>query len=156
MSKNVACKFTTSEIQVFFYGSDNLLTHTLTNLPKVRDGVWEGSLGGDVCWHSGVMLNLKGQKETKGRGSVLRPPLTLEGLVTRATGHSCGQHTGRLNRWSPLLQQKSGDSKPTPPELHQYSVAMAMARRGFRNPRQSCTSLRNKWILSPWQPKGRC
>lgn len=33
----------------------------LTDLPEVRDGVRQGSLGGDVGRHPGVVLNLKGR-----------------------------------------------------------------------------------------------
>lgn len=48
--------FTSTQTQ----NTKELIILCLTDLPEVRDGVRQGALGGDVGWHPGVVLNLKG------------------------------------------------------------------------------------------------
>ncbi len=84
------------QMVVYFSSSLNIFTSNdyiaiksthVTDLPEIRDGVWERTLGGNIRRHPGVMLDLKGQQETKGKGVSALALLTLDLPITTTTGH---------------------------------------------------------------------
>lgn len=115
---------------------------TSTYLPKVRDGMWEWTLGGNVRWHSRVMLNLKGQKETKGHGSAPSAPSDPRFCLSlwQQAIHVISAQEGLID--DPLLlQQNSGNSTPPPPRATSIHSSHGDGKTGIPEPKMHCCGI---------------